>query len=321
MGMPHRALGRWGYSDRMKAKVIKRAVGLTRRYVLGSAGSGVAYTVLRPGRSYAQASPVLLYASPSGPSTVDPHMAGALVEMEVVNQLFETIVTLDAKYNPKLLLASKLTISPDAREYTFQLRSDVVFQNGKQMTAEDVLASFQRYKAVSPNSAILNDATLATPAADVFVVTFSKPNPTFLNAMATPLYPLAILPSEQKDKPARATDLTGTGPFRLIEWQKDSYLLIGKFDQYQADPSASAADGYGGKKTVTIDRARFNFLPEANVRVAALQTGEADVASSIPPPLAKRFAADSRITKQETFPWAQAAFVLNSRNGLIRGTV
>jgi peptide/nickel transport system substrate-binding protein len=294
---------------------IMTTTGVTRRRILVSAAL-TAVLPLPHAHAEGGTSKVVLYASPSGPSTIDPHMAGALVEMEVVNLLFEAIVTLDAKYNPKLLLASQLTVSPDAKVYTFRLREDVVFQNGKTMTSADVLASFERYKAISPNSAILNDATLAAPTSNSFVVTFSKPNPTFLNAMATPLYPMAILPAEQKLSPGRAVDLVGSGPFRLVDWQKDSFLLIEKFDRYRADPLASAPDGYAGKKTVEVDRVRFNFLPEANVRVAALQTGEVDVASSIPPPLAKRFAADRRITKQETFPWAQAAFILNSRNGL-----
>jgi peptide/nickel transport system substrate-binding protein len=256
----------------------------------------------------------LTYANPSGPSTLDPYMAGAVVEMEVVNQIYEGLVTLDEAYNPRLMLAEKLEIDRDARVFTFKLRQNVKFHNGQSMTSTDVIASFERYAAISPNATILSGATFIAVDSYTFVVKFEQSNPTFIMALSTPLYPVMILPADQKSKPGREAETIGTGPFRVEEWRKDDHLILAKFDGYSPDMRDSGPDGFGGRKTVLLSKVRYNFVPEANARVAALQSGSADVISGIPPELAARFAGNRGITKQETFPWAQAAFFMQTQN-------
>ncbi|MET0220059.1 MAG: hypothetical protein ABW213_05330 [Tardiphaga sp.] len=55
----------------------------------------------------------LVYASVSGPGTLDPYLASSAVELEVINNLFEGLVTLDAHNATRTMLASKTTVSPD----------------------------------------------------------------------------------------------------------------------------------------------------------------------------------------------------------------
>ncbi len=54
------------------------------------------------------------------------------------------------------------------------------------------------------------------------------------------------------------------------------------------DESAKGPDGYAGRKTVYLDTLRTNFVPEANARIAALQAGDADFISLVPPDQIKR---------------------------------
>jgi peptide/nickel transport system substrate-binding protein len=293
---------------------LRRLGNMMKQARLGMMQLAVATCLLLGAQSFAYAQEKsLTYANLSGPSTLDPYMAGAIVEVEVVNQIFEGLVTIDEKYNPRLMLAQKVDVSGDYKKFTFALRPGVKFHNGKVMSSADVLASFKRYAAVSPNASLVKDAKFEAPDASTFVVTFENANPLFITALSTPLYPLVILPSEQEEKPAREAEAIGTGPLRVEEWRKDSHLVLAKFADYAPDTSAAGPDGYGGKKSVFIDKVRYNFVPEANARVAALQSGGADIISAIPPDLTKRFANDKRITKQETFPWAQAAFFMQSQ--------
>ncbi|MBV8167679.1 MAG: ABC transporter substrate-binding protein, partial [Alphaproteobacteria bacterium] len=235
----------------------------------------------------------LTYAYLSGPGTLDPHVASSMVELEVIHHLFESLVAMDGSYNAKPVLASKVDVSPDAKTFAFTLRPGVKFHTGKIATSADVLASFERYKRVSPNAEALADVErFEAPDPDHFVVQLKKPNAVFVDVLKTPVYPFAILPADQKDKAAREVDIVGTGPFTLGEWVKDSHLVIKRFDGYSPDPAASGPDGLAGKRTAYLDQVRYNFVPEANARVAALQAGDADVVGDIPPELAKRF--DSR---------------------------
>jgi peptide/nickel transport system substrate-binding protein len=232
----------------------------------------------------------LVYDLVSGPGTLDPYVSSSAVELEVIHHIYEPLVTIGEHYETAPMLASKIDISPDAKTFTFTLRDGVKFQNGKVMTSADVVASFERYRCVSPNAAVFTDVeSYSAPDPSTFVVKLSKPNAVFVDILKSPVYPFEILPAEEKDKAPREIDIIGTGPFQLGEWVKDSHLVLKRFDGYTPNESYKGPDGFGGNRTAYLDTVRYNFVPEANGRVAALQAGEADVVASIPPDLAKRF--------------------------------
>src|SRR6185312_224342 len=127
---------------------------------------------------------------------------------------FDPLVAIDGNYNAKPVLASKIETSADAMVFSFALRKGVKFHNGKEMTSADVLASFERYKKVSPNASVLADVEgYDTPDPSTFVVRLSKPNAVFVEILKSPVYPFAVIPAEQKEKAGREVDIVGTGPF------------------------------------------------------------------------------------------------------------
>ena len=269
----------------------------------------------------------LVYANISGLGTQDPHVAAAVVELESINHIFEGLVAMGEDYEAKPSIASKWEVSPDAKTFTFTLRQGVKFHNGKILTSADVLASYQRYQAVSPNRAQLaNVESFEAPDPHTFVIKLKSPNSVFVEVLKTPTYPFSILPAEQKDKPAREIDVIGTGPFRLGEWVRDSHLTMRRNDDYSIDTAAPGIDGLAGRKTVHLDSVRYNFVPEANARVAALQSGGADYISNVPSDTAKRIANQPNINVVKVIPFCQQTFVLHTQaaptnNVLIRQAI
>lgn len=261
----------------------------------------------------------LNYAYASGPGTLDPYVSSSLVELEVIHHLFESLVAMDGKYNTKPMIASKVDTSADAKTFTFTLRRGIKFHNGKELTSADVLASFERYRKVSPNASALVDVeAMEAPKPDTFVMKLSKPNAVFLDVLKGPVYPFVIMPAEQKDKPARGVDVIGTGPFMLGEWVKDSHLILKRFDAYAPNESQPGPDGLAGRRTAYLDAVKYRFIPEANGRIAAIQTGDADVVADIPPDLAKRLEGRSELQPVRIFPFCMQVFVLNTQQGMTK---
>ena len=259
----------------------------------------------------------LVYSTVAGPASLDPYMAGSLVELEIVHEIFETLVAMDENYNARPMLASRVETGNEAKTFTFTLRKGVKFSNGQEMTSADVQASFERFGKISTNAPLLADVDkYEMPDPYTFIVHLKNTNAVFVDLLKSSTYPLVVLPASQKDKPAREVEIIGTGPFKLGEWQKDSHLILLRNDGYSADESAKDADGFAGKKTVYLDSVRYNFIPEANARLAALQTKKSDVIADLTLDLAKRLDGISELSTLKTFPYCQQYFVLHSSNGL-----
>ena len=78
------------------------------------------------------------------PPTLDPHLAGDVTSSVIINEVFGGLVTLSLDYQPVLDLAENLSISDDGLVYTFVLRENAKFHDGKPVTAHDVKWSIER---------------------------------------------------------------------------------------------------------------------------------------------------------------------------------
>jgi oligopeptide transport system substrate-binding protein len=82
------------------------------------------------------------------PKTFDPARAVAAPETDVVRALFDGLTNLDAASNAVPAIAEKWTSSPDNKEWTFYLRADAKWSNGKHITAADLIRSWKRLPLV-----------------------------------------------------------------------------------------------------------------------------------------------------------------------------
>ncbi len=126
----------------------------------------------------------IIYSTVAGPASLDPYMAGSLIELEIAHGIFESLVEMDENYNTKPMLASKVETSNEAKSFTFTLRKGVKFSTGQEMTSADVLASFQRYAKVSTNASLIADVDrYETPDPYTFVVHLKNTNAVFIDLL------------------------------------------------------------------------------------------------------------------------------------------
>lgn len=176
-----------------------------------------------------------------------------------------------AEYNQdgKLIpgLAKRWEISDDLTEYTFYLRKGVKFHNGREFTADDVKKTIEwavdednaciygaQYQVIT-NIEIIDDYTIK--------FTLNAPNSVFLHDVASGKRPIIAI--EQYDNNGNVIEPIGTGPYKFIEWQKGSRLVLEKFDDY-----------WGGE--VNVDKFIFKPISDFTVKYSALKNGEIDLA-------------------------------------------
>ncbi|NML30558.1 ABC transporter substrate-binding protein [Paraburkholderia sp. G-4-1-8] len=170
----------------------------------------------------------------------------------------------------------------DATTYDFTLRHGVKFHDGEPMTAADVKFTFDRLSQVgaldgqtSPRAGLLG------PLKQVEIV--DKDTVRFILARPWPSF-LAMLPFQSVvsrkfvdtvHTAGMATKENGTGPFRLVAWNRDESIVMDRFDRYYggATPPLGAAKA---------SRVIFEIIPESASRVAALLAGSVDLINDLP---------------------------------------
>ncbi len=216
------------------------------------------------------------------PLTLDPAISGDATSHEYVVQLFSGLVRLDAHLEPAPDIAREWRVSDDGRTYTFYLRHDVRFHNGREVKAEDFKYSWQR--ACDPAT---GSSTAATYLGDIvgvrevitgeskgisgvrviddytLEVTIDAPKSYFLSKLTYPTsFVVDRVDVESGSKWWRSPN--GSGPFKLKQWDENSQLVLERNELY-----------YG--KLAEVDFVVFHLW--GGVPMDMYETGEIDVTS------------------------------------------
>lgn len=218
----------------------------------------------------------------SPPPTLDIAITLAAAAREATLYWHESIVAYGEGYEIVPLVADSWEASDDGMTYTFTLR-DAKFSNGKQMTSDDVVASFDRYMDVTARASAFEMVdSWEAPDDKTFVMTLSYPTMTLLDALAYPVgtpvvFPRDVIEGKEAGKLSNE-DMIGTGPYKLAEWKPDQYLKLVRNDEYVV--TGTERDGLGGARVPYFDEINLIPVPEVAGRVAGLETGEYDYAAS-----------------------------------------
>jgi len=204
------------------------------------------------------------------PLTLDTVATTADVTSIITLPIFEELFTYDAGWKIQPLLAESYTASQDGLTYTFKLRKNVPFHNGKEMTAEDVVASLMRWGKVSPRGTSVYKAVESTTAEDKYTVVMKLKTPfaPLLSFIALPNGAAAIMPKEIADATGAGNlkQYIGTGPYKFVEWAPDRYVKLARFDNYAA--RAEPPNGYAGKREALADEVVFYPVSQVATRIA-----------------------------------------------------
>lgn len=217
----------------------------------------------------------IIAAVTAEPKTLDPHDTTDTASRQIYSKVTETLVSLNEKGEIEPLLAEKWEVSDDGKVWTFYLRKDVKFHDDSDFNAEVVKANFDR--VTNPDNMLARYSLLGPylekiEVKDEFEVEFflNEPYAPFLDILSFPSGSNIIsLPSIEEGKEAIENNPIGTAPFKLKEWSPGNDIVVEKFDDYWGEKAH-------------VDEIVFKNIPESASRVLMLETGEIDIATSIP---------------------------------------
>jgi len=237
------------------------------------------------------AAKTLVYCSEGSPENFYPGINTTGTSFDVSEQIYDNLVGFERGGTSVVpALAEKWSISKDGLEYTFNLRKGVKWQSNKNFkpsrdfNADDVLFMIERqwkeshpfFKVTSPNHSYFGDMGMpkllkSVDRVDDYTVkiVLNRPEAPFLSDLAmqwagvqSKEYADAMLKAGTPEKIDQ--EPVGTGPFSLVQYQKDAII------RFKANP-----DYWAGK--AAIDDLIFSITPDSAVRWAKLQKGECHV--------------------------------------------
>lgn len=231
----------------------------------------------------------LVVALAGAPTSLDPADHRSRQSETVIRNMFDGLVTRDTTNGVHLELAESAELI-DPQTWEFKLRQGVKFHDGAEMTADDVVFTFERIiqenmieypePHTSPRKGLI--APLASvEKVDDYTVRFhlSAPWPPAMQLFVhQQIVPKAYL--ESVGTQGFVENLVGAGPFRFVEGQLDDQIVMERFDGYWGGAPDLPPSG-----PACVSRAIFRIIPEASTRVAALLAGEVHIIQSVPPEL------------------------------------
>ena len=252
---------------------------------IGAFVAVLAIAVAAVGPAVAAPRGTLTIGIPTDVNTLDPSLSPEVNTENVIFSTMEPLLYLDLQGNVQPRLAESWQVV-DNTTYVFKLRKNVKFHNGEPLTGQAVEYSWKRSQEKHRvNRTAFGSVSRIEHVDDhtIRVIT-ERPDPVFLKKMASvsaAIYPPKYT-AEQGDE-GFAQKPVGTGPFILAEWVKGERVT------FRANPN------YYQPNVPKVQTLTWRFIPESAARVAALQTGQVDVATRIPPHQVAALERDSNL--------------------------
>jgi peptide/nickel transport system substrate-binding protein len=192
----------------------------------------------------------------SFPTFIDPAVGSDYSSSTALANIYDTLVFPNAEAGVDPWLAESWDVSDDGLTYTFHLRPGVKFHDGSDLLASDVVYSYNRLQTIGEGYAYLITGVESVEAPDdsTVVFTLAQPSGLFVPSLVR-LYilnedlvrenTLADGPYGDEGDYGKEWLLThdaSSGPYQVVEFPMEEYLLMERFDDWwNADSFAANA--------------------------------------------------------------------------------
>jgi peptide/nickel transport system substrate-binding protein len=231
-------------------------------------------------------------------------MTTAYITRDYGYMVYDTLVATDANFKVQPQMAD-WKVSDDKLTYTFTLRDGLMWHDGTPVTAEDCVASLQRWGKVDGMGQKLMDYTAGIEATDAKTITLKLKEPygLVLESIGKPSSIVAfMMPKRLAETPPGKSvpEQIGSGPFKFVqaEFQPGVKAVFEKNKDYV--PRKEPPSWTSGGKVVKVDRVEWITMADAQTAVNALQSGDIDFLEVPSYDILPVLAADKNIVVETT---------------------
>lgn len=248
-------------------------------------------------------SSTIVVALAAAPVSLDPADHRSRESETVIRNMFDGLVTRDSTNGVHMQLAESMEWA-DEQTLNITLRQGVMFHNGTEMTADDVVFTFERIinenqiefpeAHTSPRKGLIAPLESVEKTGEYSVTMhFSGPWPPAMQLLVhQQIVPKAYI--EEVGTEGFIANPVGTGPFKFVSAQPGfEQVILERFGDY-----------YGGSPDLTpvgpacVGQVVFSVIPEASTRVSALLAGEVDIITNVPQDLIENLSANENVQVQ-----------------------
>ena len=206
----------------------------------------------------------LVIAIEQAPRGFDPRFStGIIPSARVMQLIYDTLVVKNERFEFVPSLAERFEESADHRAFTFHLRSNVTFHNGKPLTSSDVKYTFDSILSPETKSPIRGavDKLSSIETPDELTVIFQAREPFYTFVGNLPA--IGIIPAGAGSENINAP--IGSGPYRFVSYSEGEAIKLEANQNY-----------WGGAPS--IPRVQVKYVPDNSTRQAELMSGAVDLA-------------------------------------------
>jgi peptide/nickel transport system substrate-binding protein len=223
--------------------------------------------------------------------SIDP-ADGMLDDTQIL--VYNGLVEIDSQFRQTPGLAESWEMSPDGMTWTFHLRRNVRFHDGRPWNAGAALVNFRRLDGYPGLS---DAASVDTP--DDYTLVFRMKQPTYTLSSDLARTTMSMVSPAAINPDGSLSGAAGSGPYRLVKWDRNAEYVFEANDDF-----------WGGRPN--LRKITFKVITDAQARASALESGDIDMMSGYQSLAAvKRLMNDSRFQIIKTVQNTSALILFN----------
>jgi peptide/nickel transport system substrate-binding protein len=213
---------------------------------------------------------IMKIAIAGDPPSLDMHQETTFLVKIPMSNCYNTLIIFDPHNFPEIIgdLAESWEASEDGKTWTFKVRQGVKFHDGTELTSADVKASWDRIVwpkegTISTKKSLYNGVIDRIEAPDDYTVVYhlKYPSASFLSMLAIPHHFIFSKARLDKDPNWYKQNVMGTGPFKLKNYVRGSYLEV------ERNPN------YFKKGLPYLDGIKYYMIKDLSARGKSVRTG------------------------------------------------